>query len=166
MWWCVSSRQGERYLVSTTNLFCSWRECQELTRATGTRTQTLFHTQHYDHMMPSSLYFQAAKCSKWFQLIIFLHWSKRTKDGVGTLCDHQESTVHMWKLLYDTPVSFQSDPGEARRERSVCIQTAFPSWGLVGLLKVAFGDSAGLAHTEPQSQSSYQPPCESAVFSP
>jgi len=35
--------------------------------------ETLFHRQHYDHMMPSSLYFQAAKCSKWFQLIIFLH---------------------------------------------------------------------------------------------
>lgn len=98
-----------------------------------------------DHMMLSSLYFQAAKYSKWLQLRIFLYRSKRTKDGRGAPHGHHHSLPLRLEKCRATPAGFKADPGEAKRKKgSSACQVIPPARITAGLQTVSFG----VAHVE------------------
>lgn len=102
-----------------------------------------------DHMMLSSLYFQAAKYSEWLQLIIFLYRSKRTRDGRGAPRGHHHSLPLRLEKCCATPAWFKADPGGAKRKKGSSACQVLPSARVsAGLQTISFGGSAGVAHTE------------------
>lgn len=102
-----------------------------------------------DHMMLSSLYLQAAKYSKWLQLIIFLYRSKRTKDGRGAPRGHHHSLPLRLEKCRATPAGFKADPGGAKRKKGLSACQALPPARVsAGLQTVSFGGSAAVAHVE------------------